>query len=236
MQTYVADTMLPQIGSHAHKSGIDDDATFELDLEDANRIVFTYPSSGIGGTTYINDRILIDCGSGDTLPRHTRALSPYVAQILRTGIVGQIEVPILDPERSFWEKATILHDLAHRPESKIPVRYSRHYYDVATMIKGTIGSAAELRPDILSDVVDFKKIFFSRPAAQYDLARSGALRLRYDPLHAMELELDYAAMRTEMIFRDAPSLQEIGETLGAFEDRFNQGHTAGVGIPTGGAR
>jgi hypothetical protein len=33
-----------------------------------------------------------------------------------------------------WEKATILHAEAYRPESKkLPLRYSRHYYDLAMM-------------------------------------------------------------------------------------------------------
>ena len=35
------------------------------------------------------------------------------------------------PERTFWEKATILHHEAHRPENSVmPSRYSRHYYDL----------------------------------------------------------------------------------------------------------
>lgn len=33
-------------------------------------------------------------------------------------------------DRSFWEKATILHQEAYRPENAvIPSRYSRHYRD-----------------------------------------------------------------------------------------------------------
>ena len=38
-------------------------------------------------------------------------------------------------ERTFWEKATILHQEAHRPKEKIqPPRYSRHYYEVEKTI------------------------------------------------------------------------------------------------------
>ena len=37
-------------------------------------------------------------------------------------------------ERTFWEKATILHHEANRPEHlEMPQRYSRHYYDLYRM-------------------------------------------------------------------------------------------------------
>ena len=34
----------------------------------------------------------------------------------------------VSPERTFWEKVTILHKEAFRTNGKIPPRYSRHYY------------------------------------------------------------------------------------------------------------
>ena len=165
-QAYLADSMLPLLRATVQKSGIDEDAHFELDTDDGNRIVFVYPSSGIGGTAYLNDWIVIDGGFGDGFPRHIRAISPYVAQVVRTNLSGRIEIPVLDSERSFWEKATILHDLAHRPDAGIPQRYSRHYYDVAAMINGDIGISAQSRPDILADVLDFKNTYYPRPAAR----------------------------------------------------------------------
>mgnify|MGYP006178913037 CR=1 FL=1 len=37
-------------------------------------------------------------------------------------------------ERTFWEKATLLHAEAHRdPSKKMPPRYARHYHDLARM-------------------------------------------------------------------------------------------------------
>ena len=40
------------------------------------------------------------------------------------------------PERTFWEKATILHQEANRPVGKAMLRrYSRHYYDARLRLK-----------------------------------------------------------------------------------------------------
>ena len=43
----------------------------------------------------------------------------------------ETSVLTIDVERTFWEKLTILHKIAHFPEGKVlPSRYARHLYDV----------------------------------------------------------------------------------------------------------
>ena len=46
----------------------------------------------------------------------------------------RMKVPAALVEKDFWEKATILHEEAHRPlDLPMPDRYSRHYYDTAML-------------------------------------------------------------------------------------------------------
>ena len=46
----------------------------------------------------------------------------------------ECSVKVIKAERTFWEKATILHHEVHRPEGNHqPKRYSRHYSDLAKM-------------------------------------------------------------------------------------------------------
>ena len=67
------------------------------------------------------------------------------------------------PERTFWEKATILHHEAHRPEgSEMPQRYSRHYYDLYRMSMSSVKEAAFAQMELLKTVVDFKMKFYPR--------------------------------------------------------------------------
>lgn len=50
---------------------------------------------------------------------------------------------VLNAERTFWEKATILHQYAHLPETKeIKSRHSRHYYDFYKLLNSTIKQEA----------------------------------------------------------------------------------------------
>jgi hypothetical protein len=50
-------------------------------------------------------------------------------------------VVAIDAESTFWEKATILHQEAHRPGT-IPARYSRHYYDLFKLAESPVKQAA----------------------------------------------------------------------------------------------
>ncbi len=63
------------------------------------------------------------------------------------------EVVALEIERTFWEKATILHAEYHRPPS-LPLRdrYARHYADFATLWNHPGGRASAARLDLLDRV------------------------------------------------------------------------------------
>jgi hypothetical protein len=86
------------------------------------------------------------------------------------------EVIAIDAERTFWEKATILHQEAHRPGA-IPARYSRHYYDLYKLSESPIRRAALANLTLLKSVVEFKERFYYTSWARYDLAIPGSFRL-----------------------------------------------------------
>ena len=81
-------------------------------------------------------------------------------------------------ERTFWEKATILHKEANREEGKsLPLRYSRHYYDLAMMAKSDVKEKALADLVLLEDVVEFKRRFYRCNWAKYEDAKPGTLKL-----------------------------------------------------------
>ncbi len=124
-------------------------------------------------------------------------------------------------ERTFWEKMTILHHEAHRPEgSTVPARYSRHYYDAHMMINSPLKYRVLADIGMLMSVADFKQQFYPRGWARYELAKSGSLRLVPEAHVLTALRVDYVRMRN-MIFGEYPDFDEIIETLAAFEEDVN---------------
>ncbi len=79
---------------------------------------------------------------------------PFVFEQATTSVLTVL------PERTFWEKATILHHEANRPKaSPMPMRYSRHYYDLFCMANSSVKEDAFADLDLLKKVVDFKMKF-----------------------------------------------------------------------------
>lgn len=154
-------------------------------------------------------------------PNDLQTLSSFVSSSLPSLNLQEASVPTIKAERTFWEKLTILHHEHHRPEgSQVPVRYSRHYYDVYKLGHSPIKERALSQVSLLEEVVTFKKRFYPRGWAQYDAAVLGTLRLLPAP-HSMErLARDYEQMKA-MIFSDYPVWEDILCYLEELEQELN---------------
>lgn len=125
-------------------------------------------------------------------------------------------------ERSFWEKATILHTEFHRPADKTtPGRFFRHYADTAALAKHTAANKAINDHALRNRVVEWKSQFFGSSWANYDRAKPGTFRLVPPPERRQALRRDYQAMR-EMHLIEPASFDDILATLADLENRINQ--------------
>jgi hypothetical protein len=192
-----------------------------IGADDGHVIEVRYPAAFPDG--YLRPELRLEIGPlAAWLPHEPRQVSCYAA-IVFPQLFDQLEFPVrvICAERTFWEKATILHHEAHRPaESPLPARYSRHYYDLARMADSPVKAPALADLDLLSDVVAFKQRFYPRGWARYDLAVPGTLRLVPDAHVLKALEADYRAM-AHMIFGATPSFDDIVARLRALEAEIN---------------
>ncbi len=125
-------------------------------------------------------------------------------------------------ERSFWEKATILHTEYHRPAEKpMPDRFSRHYADTAALVRHPTASKAINQHDLRNRVVVWKGQFFGSSWARYDLAEPGTFRLVPPTARLPALRRDYQAMRDMYLSEPAP-FDDVLATLADLERRINQ--------------
>jgi len=75
---------------------------------------------------YIRPAVRLEIGPlASWVPSNSQSITAYAAQAFPEAFSNPVfEVIVIDAERTFWEKATILHQEAHRPGA-IPARYSR---------------------------------------------------------------------------------------------------------------
>lgn len=190
------------------------------DPRDSHVLLVKYPESFT--KNYITPNVRLEIGPlAAWVPNENFPVRSYVADAFPELDMKPFPVPTILAERTFWEKVTILHQEHYRPEHLIvPLRYSRHYYDLFMMSKSAFSQTALKRKDLLTAVVEFKKKFYPRGWARYDLAVPGMVQL-LPAEHSMKpLKDDYRAMRT-MIFGDYPAWDEICDALSALEHEIN---------------
>lgn len=195
----------------------------KLDPDDLDRqtVLFTYPSvinSDVSG--YIQPVVKIELGArSDHWPAETMPVKPYVSNAAGRVTIEGTRVRVLGAERTFWEKATILHAISNG--SKLRIRASRHYYDVFEMAGSPIFNKAVENIELLFKVAEHKALFFRDSKARYDLAKPGSLRLMPQGEHIAQLKSDYEQMQ-EMFFEAPPSFDSILKKLKTVEEKINR--------------
>ena len=195
------------------------------DALDDQSLIFSYPSAlgEAGESAYVRREVKLEGGArADTWPTEDRVIQPYVAEAFPEGIANaSVTVRTLAIERTFWEKATILHVEACRAAGKATrSRYSRHYADLAVLADHAAGRRALLREDLRRRVVEHKRVFFAETGDPYATAEPGSFRLLPDRTRLEALERDYREMR-EMFFEEPPAWLALVERLRRLEDEIN---------------
>ena len=192
-----------------------------IDAEDGQTVKFSYPNSFSDQSILQEIRLEIGALAAWT-PVKQQSIMPYAAKVYGR-VFEQPETNILTvlPERTFWEKVTILHREAFRDENRpFPSRYSRHYYDVYCMTKTPVKDRALADIELLKRVVDFKDKFCRCPWARYDLAGRGTMRLMPPEYNIEKLRDDYDHMQN-MIFGAKPSFDAILHGIEQLEKKIN---------------
>lgn len=186
-------------------------------------VLFHYPSVLATGVQYIPRNVKLEIGSlTDQRPRGKHPVRPWLADSIPALFQDwHCEVTTLELERTFWEKATILHAEHHRPEAHdMPIRHARHFADFARLLghpKATIflaDTAMCLR------VAEWKSRVFARKWARYELAKPGSFRLVPPPERLKTLEKDYVAMRP-MFLAEPQTFEKMMAVLAEGEKRIN---------------
>ena len=220
-EAFLAKEFCPSI-----KSGLSlvlgQEANVYIDKEEGQTVIFAYPTLFSGSAALRAIRLEIGALAAWTPARMAEVTSFSAQQYPALFRQKSTAVLTVAPERTFWEKATILHHEAHRPLNlKMPMRYSRHYYDLFRLAETSVKESALANLDLLKRVVDFKTKFYPRSWANYSEAVPSTLRLLPPEFRVPTLAKDYESMK-DMLFGAVPTFDTILTALGLLERRINQ--------------
>ncbi len=196
------------------------------DEKDWRKIYFAYPKAIEQPAPFIHPTIILELGMhGAVEPCAEGEVEPYLATAF-PGLMksSKSKVRVVRAERTFWDKATILHAECYRPKEKdFPLRYSRHYYDLAMMVNSELGLRAVKDVGLLEKVVKHKMMFFRSAWAQYEKASISGIRIVPDDARLREVKRDYEEQTKPLIFGSGPDFEkDIIKALSMLESQIHQ--------------
>lgn len=227
-EAWITEQLVPALRSEAaHLLNAGDTWAVTIDGEDRQCVLWEYPRSlrtvEYDRLPYLNPVVRIELGArSDHWPASTATVRPFSAETIPDVFTApECEVKALNAERTFWEKATLLHAEFNRPESKdYPPRLARHYYDMVMLADSPAKDLALANVDLLHRVAQHNQLFFRSGWASYDTAVQGTLRVVPHERLASVLRRDYGEM-TDLFFDSPPTFDHLLEALAALEAEIN---------------
>jgi hypothetical protein len=213
---YIDGTFVPEL-DHILAGCVEVRST--TDPHDRQAVNIAYPAAF--SEDYLRPDVRLEIGPlASWVPSGRHIINAYAAQAFPQIFDDpDCSIVAIAAERTFWEKATILHQQAHRT-STMPLRYSRHYYDMCKLANSTTKKTALANTDLLRDVVAFKQRFYPSRWARYEHAKPGTFKLVPPRERLAELRRDYRDMAV-MIFGDVPTFDSMINALHRLEDEIN---------------
>jgi hypothetical protein len=224
-----------QIQEALHTAGLPlTEARIELDADDPDQqsLLIWYPRVTPVDDGYIRPAVKIEAGAKSALdPNRAAVIRPYVADAVTGLDLSVANVTTVAAERTFWDKAVILHGLWQWFAKRGVLRgdgqrVSRHYYDLYRLVASAAGRRAAADLALAADCVRHARMFFNSTDLNLATAAPGSFTLSPNREMAAALGRDYTAM-AGMIFGEAPPFGEILERIAKLEAEVNAKRSTG---------
>jgi len=134
-----------------------------------------------------------------------------------------IEIPTVNPERTFLEKIFLLHEEFQRPAEKIRVnRLSRHLYDIYQLSKTNFADNAINDQQLYESIVKHRQIFTRVVGVDYNLHQPKSINPIPNTNLLDDWRADYKTMQEQMIYGDSPSFEKMIDDLRKYTTKINQ--------------
>lgn len=223
LKQYVYTSVLPYFES-LRTGCLRDCPPIDID-ENGEKLYFYYPSVFENSSNYVASSVLLEFGGRNiTEPNEKHLIKPYVSDLVTALSFPQSMVTVLSPQRTFWEKATLIHVECNRNDFKNNAhRLSRHWYDLALLSEHNTSETAISSLPLLQNVLKHKKAFYNSSYANYDDCLKGNFKLVPPDNILKELEHDFNCMlESGMFYGNQPDFHNIIIQVSRLEKIINE--------------
>lgn len=227
---YISESFFPEIKQQFDEAGLHDVVIKIGEVRDNEQdpliIEIFYPTV-TEKIDYILPRVLIEIGSRSLIEPYTvKSFSSMVGEkyMERNFADKPINIPTVNPERTFLEKVFLLHEEFQKPVQQIKIeRRSRHLYDLEKLMDTNIATNALQNKELYLTIVAHRKIMNTIRGIDY----SNHIPISINPIPPIEMigewEKDYKAMQVSMFYNESSiPFNELINRISILKDRINQ--------------
>lgn len=231
--TFVRDTFLKDLqaafteyGLNELKAEAEPDGEGDATYPEPRKIFIEYPSEFPDKLEYVRPRVMLEIGARSLIEP---TISAEVKSIV-SDCITDLETAVVNPhiataviEKTFLEKAFLLHELFSTNAGYQANRKSRHLYDLERMMDEPFASKAITNDELWETISHHRQIFTSMRDVDYTPDIRKRIVLVPPTAFMDEWRRDYEAMRGVMIFGESLPFDKLIEQITILQERFRSG-------------
>jgi predicted nucleotidyltransferase component of viral defense system len=225
---YISEVLATELNSKFSELGFENVIAKPQKVENHNQdplIIEIYYQKLTENDTYLKPGILVEIGSRSLKePMTNRIFGTFVSQVYTANPFTDkhIEVPVVNPERTFLEKIFLLHEEFQKPKEKIRVnRLSRHLYDIEKLSHTEFAKIALKDMELYRTIVEHRERFTAISGIDYKNHNPANINFIPPADVTNKWEIDYNGMLESMIYGDKLNFRDIIYRLTELQNKIN---------------
>lgn len=173
---------------------------------------------------YLHSEVKLEVGARSLLePTAEATVKSVLEDVLPISTtIKQVLIPTALAEKTFLEKAFLLHELFSSQTSREANRKSRHLYDLAQMMNTDIETRAIANNELWNAIHHHRELFTSMSGVDYtpDIRKRIVLLPPNDVID--DWRNDYKDMQSSMIYGEKPTFEALIAKMKELEEIFHQ--------------
>ena len=173
--------------------------------------------------SYLPSEVKLEVGARSLLEPTAEAMVTSVLEDVLpiSTTVRQVMIPTALTEKTFLEKAFLLHELFSSQSSREANRESRHLYDLAQMMDTDIATRAVANDELWNTIHHHRELFTSMSGVDYTPDIRKRIRLLPPDDVMDDWRKDYKDMQSSMIYGEKPTFEELMRRVEELENTFH---------------
>jgi predicted nucleotidyltransferase component of viral defense system len=227
--SYISGRLKEELDNKLKDAGISGYSVSVAEAEDTTKdpqVIEVHYDSLFNAGSYIQEKVLIEIGARSLIePSKNVQLRSILANSFPDAVFADdfYSIPTVIPQRTFLEKAFLLHEEFQKPAEAIRVnRMSRHIYDLEKIMDTDFATEALNDSDLYNAIIAHRSTLTKMKEVDYTTHTPDKINF-VPPLNVIDLwKADYESMQKNMIYGSSLSFDKLIERIKELNERFRK--------------